>query len=78
MLLLPDDGTENTKGKCQAFASHFPNNGAIHDEEWYIYPKFRLSCCSGSFFHKAHVTPSLPAGKDSLLYKIALGHPNLV
>lgn len=60
ILLLPDDGTDDVKGKCQDFASCFPRNGAMDDEECCIYFKFRLSCCSGSFLHKAQCMPSLP------------------
>lgn len=66
------------RGKCQDFDRHFPSNGAISDREQYIYPEFGLPCYSGSFLDKAHLMPSLPAGKDSLLHTVVLCHPDLI
>lgn len=78
LFLLPSDGTDNAKGKCQDCASCFPRNRAIDDEECCTYSKFRLSCCSGSFSHKAHCLPSLPVCQCSLLHKAAVDHPELI
>lgn len=77
-LLLPHDGTDDAKGKCQDVASHFHRNGAIDDEECCIYSKFGLSCCSGSFLHKAHCIPSFPVCRYFLLHEVAVDHPELI
>lgn len=42
-LLMPSDGTDDTVGKCQEFASHFPRNGAIDDEDVVCICKFSFA-----------------------------------
>lgn len=72
VLLMPDDAKRN----CQDFASCFPRNGAINDEECCTYCKFRLMLIwqlpsQGSL----HASCSC---KYFLLHEVAIDHQALI